>query len=302
MAKIEVISNVVTPFTQAGELDEKAYRQHADRMASAGIGLFVGSPGSGECHTLSLAEYRRVCELATETAGGRVPVLAMTPELHTVAETLPFAAAAVSAGVDEVQLFQCMGGHGMVPTRAEQLAYWHGLLDQIPHPVALSMHGIAGYLTEPGLLAELVGEYPSIKTVFMYQGSEDYLGALRGGLPERVRIGGILSVPTMLAGGTIVSNAEANVIPRTCRALADAFIAGDMAALSAANDRMRLVARAMRPWAKPNSRSLKMALRALGLLEPSTGVRPPLLMPPDPEVEALGKALTELGVPAWESY
>src|ERR1700743_1190668 len=168
MAQIEVISNVITPFTGTGQLDEKAYRQHLDRMATAGISIFTGSPGSGECHALSLAEFQRTCELAVEVAARRVPVLAMTPEVHTVEEILPFAIAAAEAGVDEVQLFQCMGGHGMVPTHEEQLAYWHSLLDQISHKVALSMHGIAGYLTDPKLLADLAGQHPAISTVVLY--------------------------------------------------------------------------------------------------------------------------------------
>src|SRR5262249_44425155 len=135
---LEVISNIVTPFASDGSLDEAALGAHVDRTAQAGVGIFAVTPGSGACHSLSLAEYGRVCEVSVEAAGGRVPVYAMTPELHDVELMLDYARAAAGAGVDEVQLFQLMGGHGMKATRDEQWLYWRTCLSALDHPVALS--------------------------------------------------------------------------------------------------------------------------------------------------------------------
>ena len=51
---------------------------------------------------------------------------------------------AIEAGVDLVQLYPVDAGHGMRPTEAEQEIYYRFLLDQIDHPVGLSVNSLAG--------------------------------------------------------------------------------------------------------------------------------------------------------------
>ncbi|HEX4778236.1 MAG TPA: dihydrodipicolinate synthase family protein, partial [Acidimicrobiia bacterium] len=53
----------LTPFTATGELDEDGLRGHLRRLASSGIGVYLGGSGSGEGYTLSRDEMRRVLEI-----------------------------------------------------------------------------------------------------------------------------------------------------------------------------------------------------------------------------------------------
>jgi dihydrodipicolinate synthase/N-acetylneuraminate lyase len=297
----EVIANVVTPFSSAGELDEQEYVRHVERLAEAGVGVFVGSPGSGEVHNLSLAEYERTCQLAVNGSAGRVPVYAMTPEHHNTGQLVEYARAAAAAGADEVQLFQFMGGHGMIPRRWEQLAYWSEVVQACPFPVAISLHRVAGYLADVDLVVEVCSRHENIRTVYTYLSDLSYVARLRGALPDRIRMGGLIGrgVPEMLIGVRVLTGAEPNVIPRTCRSMVDCFAAADVDGLRTATRRMQLVLDALEPWSQPYSRSLKMALTGLGLLK-SGRLRPPLSLPPAEAVAELGRTLRQMGVPDWE--
>ena len=72
-----IIPPLVTPFTADEEVDEAALRADVRYMIEqAGVhGLVVGG-STGEGHTLTTDELRRVVGAAVEEAAGRVPVLA----------------------------------------------------------------------------------------------------------------------------------------------------------------------------------------------------------------------------------
>jgi 4-hydroxy-tetrahydrodipicolinate synthase len=300
---ITATANAITPFTADGELDEVAFRAHLGRIVDAGLGIYLASPGSGDVHALSLVEFERICTVAVEVGCGRAPVFSMTPELHGIDETLTFARAAASAGVDEVQLWQYMGGHGIVPRRDEQLAYWREVLGALDHPAALSIHGYAGYLAEAGMLAELCEEFDTIKTVSFHQASLAQVLAYRDALPERVRVGGSLErgVPEMLLGVTLLNCSPANVIPRTSARIVEGYLKGDMAMAAESTERLERLVAALKPWSKPNSRCLKMALRVLGLPGGDGTLRRPLSFPPKEEFDAMAQRLERLGVAEWEA-
>ena len=72
-----IIPPLVTPFTEDETVDEAALRADVRYMIErAGVhGLVVGG-STGEGHTLTTDELRRIVGAAVEEAGGRVPVLA----------------------------------------------------------------------------------------------------------------------------------------------------------------------------------------------------------------------------------
>jgi 4-hydroxy-tetrahydrodipicolinate synthase len=90
----------ITPFDDAGRLDEPGLRAHLRRLADAGIGVYLGGSGSGEGYTLTRAELRRVLEVGVDELSGRVPVRAMGVEPRTAGDMLDVAAVAPHAGGD----------------------------------------------------------------------------------------------------------------------------------------------------------------------------------------------------------
>jgi dihydrodipicolinate synthase/N-acetylneuraminate lyase len=294
--------NTTTPFTAAGGLDEDALRRHLRRMVAARTGVFLGSPGSGEMHTLSDVEFGRVCEIAVDECGGRVPVYAMTGEVHDAAATIRVGRIAAAAGVDAVQIFQVMGGHGMVATRDEQEAYFDTVLAAIDHPVAISFHGIAGYLAPVDLVAKLYHDVPSLCAVYVYMASWTYLSEVRDAVPSHIPLGVEIAgaVQSFALGAHSMTGAEPNVIPVTCRALVDAYEASDIAEVEVLAQRIQRLSDAVRRWRPLNSRWIKMALRVLELPGGEGGVRAPLVLPDESELAMMAQAFDRLGVRDWE--
>jgi len=301
---LEMISNVACMFSADGALDEPAFTAHLQRMADANVGIFVGSPGSGESNYLSKAEFRRTCQIAVDVGRNRVPVYSMTPELHDIDLMLEFAQIAAECGVDQVQLFQLMGGHGMVPTIDEQSKYWRTVLGAIDHAVAISIHAVAGYLAPPDIVGQVCHEHPNVRTVYMYGATPKYLLEVRDATDSEIRLGVHLvrAVHDLALGATIVTGTEPNLIPKTCRALIDTYAAGNMFGLEQSAQRIQRLGDAIAPWGKPNSRQLKMALRVLGLPGGTGGVRSPLQLPAQSELERMASALEQIGVRDWEGW
>ena len=88
----------LTPFTQAGALDEEGLRDHLRRLGDSGIGVYVGGSGSGEGYTLTPDEVRRLMEVAAEELSGRVPVRMMGVEPRTAQEAIELARAPSPVG------------------------------------------------------------------------------------------------------------------------------------------------------------------------------------------------------------
>ena len=107
-----------TPFTPDGGVDEAAFRLHLRRLIDNGIGLYVGSAGTGETHGLSLAEIEILYRAPAEEADGHVPAWAVVPEQVDAAATLVYLRASTAAGLPAV-IYPPDGRHGLKPTAAE---------------------------------------------------------------------------------------------------------------------------------------------------------------------------------------
>src|ERR1044072_4127769 len=70
------IPALVTPFTDAGLIDEDSFAAHVDWQIKEGSSGLVPVGTTGESPTLSHAEHKRVVELCIEVAAKRVPGMA----------------------------------------------------------------------------------------------------------------------------------------------------------------------------------------------------------------------------------
>ncbi|MEL6736826.1 MAG: dihydrodipicolinate synthase family protein, partial [Pseudomonadota bacterium] len=81
---------LVTPFTQDGALDEKAFADFVSWQIEQGSHGIVPVGTTGESPTLTHDEHKRVVEIAVEVADGRVPVIAGAGSNNT-AESVEYA-------------------------------------------------------------------------------------------------------------------------------------------------------------------------------------------------------------------
>ena len=108
------LSNItisITPFDEAGRLDEAAFRRHLRRLAEAGVWAYVAGSGSSEGYTLSAEERDRVFEIAVEELRGKVQVRAMGCEPHVPREMVDYLRSAERHKVDAAMIFSLSGAN-----------------------------------------------------------------------------------------------------------------------------------------------------------------------------------------------
>lgn len=97
-----IISAILTPFSKDGaSIDEAAYASLIRSQADAGIHAIVASGSTGEHPALSVAERKRLYEIAVETAGDKMDVVAHVGS-NNVRDALDLAQHARNLGVDQM--------------------------------------------------------------------------------------------------------------------------------------------------------------------------------------------------------
>ena len=71
-----VIPPLVTPFTANGDIDEAAYRRVIRFNLDKKVHGVCPGGSSGEGHTLTIDEFKRLLEITAEEVAGAVPIVA----------------------------------------------------------------------------------------------------------------------------------------------------------------------------------------------------------------------------------
>lgn len=302
MTEISLVCRNPTPFALDGSFDEKGCRAMMERFAQADIGVYLGTAGSGESHTMTRDELARLYAIGVEVCKGRVPVYANPPEQHTARETLEHSRIAAEAGAEIVNVYGPAGKHGFKPTDAELLDFFETVLGKFDHPVALNPNPIIGYLPKPQIVAEICRRYPQVVAINFAGEGDGYFVALRDLVGERIALYvGLSGSANLLAlGATGLISVEAMIAPKTTRAYLDHYLAGRTAEMAKVHAQCIRLGQYTRKWGPSNARWLKMAMRVLKLPGGTGTVRPPYLMPPEPELQAFAKDLVALGIPEIE--
>jgi 4-hydroxy-tetrahydrodipicolinate synthase len=179
---------------------------------------------------LSADEAVRLLEIGVEELKGSVPVRSMGVEPRTAEEMIRFVELAKKAGVDATQIYSLDQGHGHRPTPAEIRRYFEDILSAIDLPAVISTHQSVGYQVPVDLLVELADRYDHVIGINCSHQDMTYLAAIVDALGDRldVHVGGPHHALTAWAlGATGYLTSEANLIPKTCVRLVDAFEQGD---------------------------------------------------------------------------
>jgi 4-hydroxy-tetrahydrodipicolinate synthase len=291
----------ITPFDAEGRIDESALRMHLDRMADAGVGVYLGGGGSGEGFTFTDDEARRVLQIGVDQIGGRVPVRAMGIEPRTAQQMIDYIAMAADVGVDAAQVYSLDPGHGHRPTPNEIELYLETVLTSTTLPCVISSHQSVGYLLEPQLLAALAQKYRHIVGVNLSSATIDPLEELLGVMGGRVDVhvgGPTHGFAALTLGAQGFLSSEANLIPRMCASVISRFEAGDTeACLVAATEVVRI---SKMLYGNGGIRATKVVMNRLGLACGS--VRLPQLDADDATVDMILRDLLATDAPLIERW
>lgn len=282
---------LVTPFTSAGELDEKAVLRLARRQVDAGVHFLVPCGTTGESPTLSSREKRRVVELVVEAAGARVPVLAGAGGYDT------------RAVVEQARAAHESGAQGLLsvtpyynkPTPEGLFRHYQAIAEATPLPIVVyNVPGRTGCNVDPATLLRLAS-LPTVVAVKEASGNMAQICEVCHTVPpEFIVLAGddAMTLPAMAVGARGVVSVVSNEAPAEMTRLVEAAEANDFT--KARELFARLFSLMTANFVESNPIPVKAALARMGLIEETW--RLPLVPPRDATRERLDRALASVGL------
>ena len=285
------IPALVTPFS--GDcVDEDSLRKLVEWQIEEGSNALVPCGTTGESATLSAAEQKRVIEIAVETAGGRVPVIAGCGS-NNVAVAIEHLKGAKDAGADSALIVM---GYYNKPSQAGLLAAYKALSEASELPIIVyNIPSRAVVDISPASMGE-IAKLPNVVGVKDATGDLGRVSAQRrtcGG--EFVQLSG--NDETALAfnamGGVGCISVTANVAPRLCSDFQNAMREGRWNDALELQDRLYPLHSALFSDASPAPTKY-----ALSRVRPGfpTELRLPLVAPSDASKRAVDAALVHAGL------
>ena len=230
-----IIPPLVTPFRTDGTIDEQAHRTEVRHMVErAGVHGLAVCGSTGEGHTLSTDETRRIVGWTVEEVKGRIPVIAGIITDSTQA-TIERAKAVADLGVAALQVTPVH--YVFRPDDDSMVRHFGAIADQTGIPVIIYNVVPWSYLLPP-LLVRILREVEGVIGVKQSASDMKALADLlllseEAGIRERVRILSAVDAllyPSFRLGSDGAVAAILSAAPEACVALWDAVHKGDDAA------------------------------------------------------------------------
>jgi 4-hydroxy-tetrahydrodipicolinate synthase len=293
-----VLPATITPFRDDFSFDREAFDDLIRGLLKVrGVTGIVVNGVAGEVGSLGAHEQAAVVEAATQTVGGRVPVIAgLTAETAQGGAELTEIAAKKGASGVLVQA-PAVFGRGVAQAPEIALAYFREIA-AVGVPIILFQHQIQTGRAYPYPLLLKLLEIPNIvavkETVWDAEQYEREVRAIRRHRPQ-TRIlcaNDTILLPCLSLGhhdGLLVG--FASMVPTLIVELYEAIMRGDLKSAQATNDRLAPLTQLIYAAPPINYYSrMKAAMHLMGCL-PNAIVRPPLRQSSESEIEEIRDAL-----------
>ena len=223
------ICPVVTPFTESGAIDEKAFTDLINWQIDSGSHGISVTGTSGEPSSLTIAERKRVMELAKETIDGRVFFAPGTGSTNHD-ETMELTKYAEELGADAAMVIVPYYNR---PNQEALYQHFKTVADSVTTPIIIyNIPGRSAVNMEVSTMKRLVEDCPNI--IGVKEANKDFEHVNRVLLNcgrDFLLFSGIelLCYPMLAIGGAGFISATANVEPTKVAELYNAWVAGDVA-------------------------------------------------------------------------
>ena len=281
---------LITPFKD-GAIDEDSYQEFVEWQIAEGTHGFVPTGTTGESPTLSHDEPKRVVELCIEVAKGRVPVIAGTGS-NSTAEAIELTQHAKDAGADAALV---VTPYYNKPTQDGLYLHYSMIAEAVDLPIVI--YNIPGRSVVDMSVATMarLAKLPNIV------GVKDATNDLARPLASRLAIEGDFcqlsgedaTIGAFLGqGGDGCISVTANIAPKLCSTLHEAWQKRDLDTFADARDRLMPLHDAM--FCETSPGPVKYAAHLMGKCDPSC--RPPLAPITESSKEAVRSALVASGL------
>lgn len=284
------ITALVTPFRD-GAVDAAGFQSFVDWQIKEGSHGLVPCGTTGESPTLSHEEHRHVVALCVEAAAGRVPVIAGAGS-NSTAEAIDLARHAKKAGADAALV---VTPYYNKPTQEGLYQHYKAIAESVDLPIII--YNIPGRCVID-MSVETMARLAKLPGIV---GVKDATADLLRPSRTRAAIGEDFcqlsgedgtAAAFLAQGGVGCISVTANIVPKLSAALQNAWFAGDLAELSAIQQKLAALNDVL--FIETNPSPVKYALSLLGKC--SAELRLPLL-PPSPASQArIRDVLVELGL------
>ena len=284
---------LVTPFTEAGAVDEASFAKHVEWQITEGSHGLVPVGTTGESPTLSHAEHKRVVELCIEVAKKRVPVIAGAGSNNT-REAVELAQHAEKVGADAILV---VTPYYNKPTQKGLIAHFKAIAEAVSLPIVIyNIPGRSVIDMSPETMGALAKAHKNIIGVKDATGKIERVSEQRITCgPDFVQLSGedATALGFNAHGGVGCISVTANVAPKLCAQFQELTLKGDFAGALAIQDRLMPLHKAI--FMEPGVCGAKYGLSKLGRM--SRAVRSPLVASLEPATEAaMDAALSHAGL------
>ena len=223
-----VYTALVTPFTENGLLDMKAFKNIIEFQIANNVDGLVPCGTTGESPTLSHAEHDRVIATTVAYAAGRVPVIAGTGS-NATSEAVRLSKNAEAAGVDAVLL---VNPYYNKPTQKGLYLHFKTIADAVGIPCILyNIKGRTGVNIETETLVRLANDCQNIVGVKEASGDINQMRDVIAKAPADFTVlsgDDNMAIDLIEAGGDGVISVASNIMPGQIQAMIQTALQQDI--------------------------------------------------------------------------
>ena len=284
----QVLTAMVTPFDQDGEIDFNATRDLVNYLLANGTDGLVVCGTTGESPTLSTEEKVALFKFVVEVADGRVPVIAGTGSNNTRA-SISLTKLAEEVGVDGIML---VAPYYNKPSQEGMYQHFKAIAESTSLPVML--YNIPGR-SVVNISAETVirlSQIPNIVAVKEASGHLDDMAEIIKQTDDDFSLysgDDGMTLPVLSIGGVGVISVASHIIGNEMQDMVSRFKNGDLAGAAAAHRELLPIMKAL--FAAPSPAPVKAALNMKGINV--GGLRLPLIPLNEEETRTLQNVLLQ---------
>jgi len=287
----QILTAMVTPFDQNGEIDFSATKNLINYLIANGTDGIVVAGTTGESPTLATEEKVELFKFVVEVVDGRVPVVAGTGSNNTRA-SVNLTKLAEDTGVDGIML---VVPYYNKPSQEGLYQHFKTIAEATTLPIVL--YNIPGRSVINMSVETVVrlAQIPNIAAIKDASGNLDAMAKTISQTPENFSVytgEDSLTLPALSIGATGVISVASHIIGNEMQAMIAKFKNGNTQ--EAAQDHRRLLPIFNGLFAAPNPSPVKAALNLKGI--PVGGVRLPIIPLNVQETIALQEVLQVVNV------
>ncbi len=287
-----LIVALATPFRPDLEVDYRKTAELARRLVADGATAFVSAGTTGESPTLSREEKIELVKALKEAVSA--PIIANAGTNDTRA-SIRYAKDAEEAGADGLLL---VVPYYNKPDQGMLYDHFKAIAESVKIPSMLyNVPGRTAVSIRPETVVKLSRDVPNIKYIKEASGDLEALTQIvRDAAPGFLAYTGddSMTLPSLAVGAFGVVSVSGHVIGRQMKEMIDAYVAGHVVKAAQLHGKLLPLNKAL--FIQPNPVPLKAALRLCGF--DAGSLRPPLKDASQEVVQALKKALLDLGLQA----